>query len=228
MRFFSSTNPLLLLVLSFVVTATTNRHHTATAWVTSSSSSSSSSTTANTTKQRVNGVDVSKRPSIRIPFTNREVREAETGDVFNLYLEATSLIGGPKWLPIHVRVVLVDVDVGDDNDYDGTKPRKEYEIDFVPINPTDPSTTLKLVRLQYVPGEVRIRLKGDEGKSREKIQVLTTSKRGKNSSSVILSSTNEFCNDYPERDLHLIFNNCWTFAFRYVRHLSLAAQGSVE
>jgi len=57
----------------------------------------------------------------------------------NIYLQTAPLIGGPMWLPIHVKVVLDEV-----NKYD-----------FVPKDATSPNTLQKLVSLQAVPAEAR-------------------------------------------------------------------------
>ena len=55
-------------------------------------------------------------------------------------LQTSPLIGGPSWLPVHVKVVI------DEN----------HAFDFVPLNPTSKDTLRKLVSLQAVPAEARI------------------------------------------------------------------------
>lgn len=98
-------------------------------------------------------------------------------------LEMHPLLGGPSWLPVHVKVV-----VGEVNRYD-----------FVPQNATSPETLKKLLSLQDVPADARSFLSDqcDDLYSRR---------------------ANRFCQEYS-KDLHLITNNCWTFAFELVQFL---------
>jgi len=57
----------------------------------------------------------------------------------NVYLETAPLIGGPSWLPVHVKVVLDEV-----NKYD-----------FVPKDAMSPETVQRLLSLKPVAAEAR-------------------------------------------------------------------------
>ncbi len=57
----------------------------------------------------------------------------------DIRLETAPLIGGPSWLPVHVKVVLDEVN----------------KFDFVPKDATAPETLQKLLSLQPVAAEAR-------------------------------------------------------------------------
>ena len=57
----------------------------------------------------------------------------------NVCLETAPLIGGPSWLPVHVKVVLDEVN----------------KFDFVPKNAMSPETVQRLLSLQPVAAEAR-------------------------------------------------------------------------
>jgi hypothetical protein len=105
----------------------------------------------------------------------------------SIRLETAPLIGGPSWLPLHVKVVVDDLNV----------------FDYIPLNATSTETLQNLLSLQAVPAEPRSKI----------------------SSNIVASETTvyskraiQFCEDYT-KDLHLIENNCWTFAFDLVRFI---------
>jgi hypothetical protein len=62
-----------------------------------------------------------------------------------LQLKMAPLIGGPSWLPVHVKVVVEDY----------------HTWDFVPLNATSPETLQALICLQSVPGVIRYRQRGN-------------------------------------------------------------------
>jgi hypothetical protein len=101
------------------------------------------------------------------------------------------LIGGPSWLKLHVQLHLVE-DV--DNSNDNNRNQMRHKFDFVPLQATDPQTLIQLLTLQTVPGEIRT-----------------------------FQSTHppslQFCQQYNNDELHLIFNNCWTFAAKLYWYL---------
>ena len=103
-------------------------------------------------------------------------------------LDTAPLIGGPSWLPLHVKVVVDDVHV----------------FDYVPLNATSTETLQNLLSLQTVPAEVRVKISSKDVAS--------------SSNTVYSMRASQFCEDYT-KDLHLIQNNCWTFAFDLVRFI---------
>jgi hypothetical protein len=147
-----------------------------------------------------------------------------------VYFENSPLIGGPAWLPIHVKVVL------DEGDF-------VHKWDFVPIDATNATTLLSLASLQPVPAEVRyqrrqlpLRLKQSNAAFAGYDIVLRSSidesgadsgkendlERHRRITERMLAKAELFCASY-ERDLHLLKNNCWTFALQLWYHL-----GNVE
>ena len=107
-----------------------------------------------------------------------------------LQLKLAPLIGGPSWLPLHVKVV-----VDSDNSWD-----------FVPLNATSPDTLKSLLLLQSVPGEIR--------------HFQTSASPDENAdSSLGAQRAKDFVDSYTNRDLHLIQNNCWTFALLLYWHV---------
>ena len=108
-------------------------------------------------------------------------------------LRASPLIGGPSWLPVHVKV---SIDGGD-------------VFDYVPMNPTQPETLKRLLSLQPVPAEARV-------------LPSPSSDRAENNNpraARYAQRANDFCNTY-NKDLHLVYNNCWTFAFEMIRYVT--------
>lgn len=118
-------------------------------------------------------------------------------DKFDVKLKASPLIGGPSWLPVHVKVVL---------QVDGIR---DLVWDFVPLNATERETVQQLVQLKAVPG--RIRLPDVSFSSTRDANVLE-----------ILAEAEKYCDSYGNTDLHLLWNNCWTFAVPLYFHLLLA------
>jgi len=107
-----------------------------------------------------------------------------------LQLKVAPLIGGPAWLPLHVKVVV----------------ENDHTWDFVPLNATSPSTLKSLVTLHSVPGEIRYYRQ--KKKASDDAIISPTIRRAQ-----------EFVNAYTDRDLNLIRNNCWTFALMLYWHL---------
>lgn len=155
-------------------------------------------------------------------------RDGPTTVAPRLFLQTSPLIGGPTWLPLHVKVVLED---------DGMIQRW----DFVPLNATDASTLQRLVTLQSVPAQVRHQsstrqLKNDRtvqthdildgfdivleepdsgAGSRTEGDVATAAmvaKRRK-ATELLIQRAHSFRASYRE-EMHLIRNNCWTFALQ--------------
>lgn len=78
-----------------------------------------------------------------------------------IYARFSPLIGGPPILPLHVELLLLMMDhepsESSENDMDDT-PMILHRIDYIPQNPTDSNTIMKLLTLKYVPGTVRHRI----------------------------------------------------------------------
>lgn len=73
--------------------------------------------------------------------------------------------------------------------------------DFVPLNATEPATLQKLAALQSVPALARAR----------------TIDGFDDADQYLLQAAN-FCRNY-DKELHLVSNNCWTFAFELIRYI---------
>ena len=111
----------------------------------------------------------------------------------DISLKLAPLVGGPKWLPVHVKVILYDA----------------HGFDFVPLNPTSVDTLQKLLTFQAVPAEARIILPSKSSDS-------TTTSTSEEATYVLRAR--EFCTQY-DKDLHLIKNNCWSFAFDIINYI---------
>ena len=145
----------------------------------------------------------------------------------NIRLKTAPLIGGPKWLPLHVKVIIVNDVAASSEDQDIQKQKKEYfsRFDYVPLNPTSIYTLLSLISLKAVPAHARCRIppsfpqaiavveanddnsnpaddekNGEEEK--QQLNILYTSR---------IEYAKEYCVGYDKK-LHLLSNNCWTFA----------------
>lgn len=115
-----------------------------------------------------------------------------TASSLQLGLKAAPLIGGPSWLPLHVKIVV----------------EGDHTWDFVPLNATSPNTLKQLVSLKSVPGEIRYR-QGKRGVDEQKDMYATP----------MVHRAQKFVDSYSNRDLNLISNNCWTFALMMYWHL---------
>ncbi len=106
---------------------------------------------------------------------NHEHDDNVVKDNVKVFLRFSPLIGGPP-IPLHVEVILADNDENKCKDSDESKGtiyiRKTndlssmaflntypqlHRLDFLPENPTDPSTVVRLVSFQSVPGKLRHR-----------------------------------------------------------------------
>lgn len=103
-------------------------------------------------------VTVPERRNVRTAFILQEQNAAAEADQppqrrRRLYLENSPLIGGPSWLPLHIKVILRDYD--DDDEHDDRASLFEHRWDFVPVNATEFTTLQRLLTLQAVPAEIR-------------------------------------------------------------------------
>jgi hypothetical protein len=124
-------------------------------------------------------------------------------------LQVSPLIGGPGWLPVHVKVVLETAGC-------------EHKWDFVPLKPSDPATLSQLVQFQAVPGEIRYFVSPvmdiDDARGMDMDELAPSAETLTEEPAVGLAR--EFCEFYSDRNMHLVTNNCWTFAFQLYSFLS--------
>lgn len=117
-------------------------------------------------------------------------------------IQPSPLIGGPKWLPVHCKVVL-------DN---------SHVFDFVPRNAASTETIQKLISLRSVPAIARTSRK-NQGRETEEIgQSRNNDSDSDDPKNLYIDRAIQFCEDY-DRDLHLVNNNCWSFAFDLIQHI---------
>ena len=91
-------------------------------------------------------------------------------DSYHMCLRFSPLVGGPSFLPLHVELILIPVMEYNLNDWQqmqrsadkstsGTNNENVgiHRFDFLPDNPRDRETIMKLMQFQSVPGNVRYR-----------------------------------------------------------------------
>ena len=81
----------------------------------------------------------------------------------------------------------------------------DHVYDFVPLNPTSQDTMNDLLQLKGVPGQIRM---------------TAGPRQNRPSSSLLAQKAEQFANNYSDTNLHLVYNNCWTFALRMLWELS--------
>ena len=147
-------------------------------------------------------------------------------------LQLAPLIGGPSWLPVHVKVLIgIDDDEEEEeeeeNRLDGSSlsspPQPNFVCDFVPLDPASKETIQKLLTLQGVPAEARFVVVNNRTSTNNTVgDALTETTEIDNDTAGEQAKVGElakhFCEAYP-KDLHLIKNNCWTFAYKLIRHV---------
>jgi hypothetical protein len=173
------------------------------------------------------------------PAKNTETSYANLNDFaspekrFQFFLRFSPLIGGPSFLPLHVEVILVPVidritvvEHGIETALNPA-PNSEYfdihRFDFLPENPREPATIVRLMQLQAVPGLVRYRCspalqtddnkpettsfqldnRGDSGNQGEERGVtilfnlgISSSRKKSTSSTSVLTTAMDFINSY--------------------------------
>jgi hypothetical protein len=129
-----------------------------------------------------------------------------------LQLQVQPLIGGPSWLPLHVTCV-VD---------------HHHKWDFISLNATCSRTLQSLLSLQSVPGEIRYTCTCTATRTiiSTATATATDGTNNENKSSLLLvpekkkvHQAHQFVQNYDNRNLHLVTNNCWTFALMLYWHL---------
>jgi len=133
-----------------------------------------------------------------------EVRGFQVPVSNRVKIQTAPLIGGPSWLKVHCKVVLDD----------------SHVFDFVPLNAASTETIQKLMTLQPVPATIR-RTKTNNNKKRDGISKKRSEDDNDNQQleELYVQRAVHFCEDY-DQDLHLIRNNCWSFAFDLIRDIS--------
>ena len=173
----------------------------------------------------------------------------DDSSTLNVFLRLSPLIGGPKFLPLHVEIILSD------NTSNGVASATVlHRFDFVPAMPTDPMTLGKLLTLQSVPGLVRYRtfdtytscgmsISNDDSLSRlDEFTTIASVKsyanrivRGRNgitfrlasidtgsdATSAIISAAETFTRQYQKDrgDLNLVRNSCFTYAYELCKFI---------
>ena len=167
-------------------------------------------------------------------------------------LETSPLIGGPSWLPVHCRVVLTVGEGGQGKKMKSEQQEREQDAgnevqlvyDYIPQNATSTETLQKLVSFQPVQAQVRIfsrkvaTLTSASSTSVSEIpmtkklaELPTTSSLSPNKASCPPSMYEQraemFCREYQDKKLHLLYNNCWTFAFNLIKTM-MTSMGEVN
>ncbi|KAK1737154.1 hypothetical protein QTG54_012021 [Skeletonema marinoi] len=185
--------------------------------------------------------------SIRSSLTNTEHGIEDNVQVF---LRFSPLIGGPP-IPLHVEVILAEGDTDKHKDAESkgtiyirktnnlasmavlnTYPQL-HRLDFLPENPTDHSTVVRLASLQSVPGKLRHRYvtaSSDAKQDGKGITVLLPvgsipcQKKSGATSSNVISTALDFTNERRDNvydDLRIFLGkNCLSFALDLLLELN--------
>mmetsp|Transcript_13591 Transcript_13591/g.27016 ORF Transcript_13591/g.27016 Transcript_13591/m.27016 type:complete len:150 (+) Transcript_13591:148-597(+) len=122
-------------------------------------------------------------------------------------LQPVPLIGGPSYLPLHVQILLEE-DSGTNTNTGDSVP---YLLDFVPAEASDLKTLAALLSLSPVPGAYRFRpLVRHDSLSTSLPSLLEYE-----FSSPLTSDDIDTFISSCEPNLHLLKNNCWSFAFKF-------------
>ena len=129
----------------------------------------------------------------------------------SIRLQTAPLIGGPSWLPVHVKVLILPCTRKDN----GVSEDECSRFDYVPLNPTSKDTLRNLLLLRAVPAQARYRIRPPKdvaSPTGEKILLNSLKYDRRN------ECAETFCANY-DKELHLWSNNCWTFAFELITHV---------
>jgi hypothetical protein len=88
----------------------------------------------------------------------------------------------------------------------------QHKFDFVPLNASDATTLKDLFQLRSVPGTIRSYTVPKPLPSKQHLHLDATSQR-------LLLRAQAYARAYANRDIHLVYNNCWTFALGMYKHL---------
>lgn len=172
-----------------------------------------------------------------------------------VFLRFSPLIGGPPIPPLHVEVILAEGDERKDDieskEDEGTiyirktnnlasmtflnTYRQLHRLDFLPQNPTDTSTVIRLASLQAVPGKLRYRTKNITASSDAKqdgrgitvllpVGSIPCEEKDEVSPNNIISTAVEFTNERRDNtydDLRILLGkNCLSFALDLLLELN--------
>ncbi len=201
-----------------------------------------------------------RRTRIRTSSSIHASEERSRDTYTHVYLRFSPLVGGPTFLPLHVEVIFAVDDgnstatmqthsmdtvyVRNGKSFSSIPLFKEsmifHRFDFLPENPTDPSTLARLFTFQSVPGTVRCRSKPQHqqqdvavesmsGTDRNGVSILIpfgSLANNKNSNEVdILSTAVRFKDEYSGslfKEIRLLGGkNCFSFALDLLSYVEL-------
>ena len=117
-------------------------------------------------------------------------------------IQLSPLIGGPAWLTVHCKVIVDE----------------SHVFDFIPLNAASTETLKKLITLQKVPATVRIIQKNDKSEVNSSFNNRSGDGDDDELAKLYVEQAVQFSEEY-DQDLHLISNNCWSFAFDLLRNI---------
>lgn len=192
------------------------------------------------------GFSVESRPATRTTASSSDPASCNN---LNVFLRLSPLIGGPRFLPLHLEVMLSDNGPSSSDDAAGLL----HRFDFVPANPTDPKTLAQLLTLRSVPGLARYRTFDSstsssttaatnyelnataaqgannnrdgsrivEGRNGMTLRLTSIKASSADDASLIISALEKFTQQYQSErgDLNLIRNSCYTYAYELLRFL---------
>ena len=142
--------------------------------------------------------------------------------VESVFVTATELDNGPRFLPLHSRVVIKSswVDEG------GVEEDNFTVVDFLPREPSRASTVKTLLAGGKVPGRVRVR---KVSPSTALLGLRVYSKRF-SSENVTMRDVDEFVEGWKNgrKPLQILRNNCWSFAFEMIRELEVRERSNTR
>lgn len=188
--------------------------------------------------------------TLKPTYTHTHGQRHVLHQLLRLGLETSPLIGGPSWLPLHVKVVLQNKEL-------------YHQWDLIPIDATNTTTLQNLVTLQHVPAQIRHRIfamrisqndiassslqqqellhtniysadtleefsdnehmsRDFTAESKQKIDSMNLDMNDIDKDQLYIELAHHFCQSFAVRtnmELHLVWNNCWTFALQLVIYL---------
>jgi hypothetical protein len=135
-----------------------------------------------------------------------------------LGFEMEPLIGGPSWLKMHVKVVL---QVRDEN---GGQSRC-HKFDFVPRRATQAETMRRLMLLESVQAELRYFPPSNIAFESSCNAPPTQWPKNVPAEQYLVQQARMFCHSYANREMNLVYNNCWTFAAQLYNFILKSSEG---
>ncbi|GFH59762.1 hypothetical protein CTEN210_16238 [Chaetoceros tenuissimus] len=174
-------------------------------------------------------------------------QRSESSHNVKAYARFSPLIGGPRFLPIHVEVMIMETTTDEMNSGNGSEKTLLRRIDFIPKDAEKIETILKLVTFQNVPAIIRDRTLtyGYEKDNDESLNVLNPINVGFSRMEALLQNSvsiekmnfilpldiDGIANiDYMKSlslcvkskegsELNLLNNNCYSFAYDILQSL---------